>query len=97
MLGLRRNLKGQQQNHAGNCGPEKTARAKTDFVDWFYQLVQRTIMIAPRLKLPFDHQMQQVEKRHTYKNDNRNHWVSFFFVIDLWNQVACGDVESNTG
>src|ERR1044071_4027658 len=47
--------------------------------------------------LPLDEPVQQIEQRHTYKNDNRDHGVSFFFVVDLGNQVTRRHIKSHTG
>jgi|SRR5689334_15468802 len=46
--------------------------------------------------LSLDDPMQEVKERHSYKNDNRDRWVSFFFVIDFGNQVTRGYVKRNT-
>ena len=49
------------------------------------------------ISLTLNQLMQQVEKRNSYKNDNRDHGVSFFFVIHFGDQVAGGDIEGDAG
>jgi len=49
------------------------------------------------IRLTLKQSMQQVEKCYPYKNDNRDHGVSFFFVIHLGDKIAGGDIEGNAG